>query len=511
MNTAVQPDSTKPTAPIQVAPPTAGNIDPATLSFFKDDFSFLDTETTGMDPNVDRIVEIAIVRFRNGVREVFHTLVDPEMPIPATASAVHHITDETIAEAKARGEAPTFAEIADKVVEMLDGGFVIAHNRGFDEPMVDGHLGIDIDPKSWLCTVRLARHLLPQAPAFGNQVLRYWLKTQPESEGLGAHRAIDDVYVSLENLYHIAKAGELVGVKSLEGLHELSNRLIVTRTMPFGKHAGKDFKDIPSDYFEYMLGNMTDLEEDLRHSMTVELARPGRKDDDARIRAEELAKVVPATHMHFGKPHNGKAMADVPMDYLEWMEREKPRCTAEVRAGVAKELERRRALAADGSPAASAHPRGNTPAQGAAPAARFATPAQAVFARLSTLVNKGSDEERVLLSTAKAQDPEAALIEYLNDFRKNSPGDFARVSSLTAHAEWMHEVTGGASAARAPAARAAAPAVQLEQPAADPNRKSLFARRQDDPVFDDIDVPGGVPEGDAPFEEASAPRRMRMR
>jgi exodeoxyribonuclease X len=512
MTTAAQPSADKPVREPIALPPTSGNIDPSQFTFMRGDFAYVDTETTGVDAEIDRICEIAIVRYRNGVREIFHTLVDPEIPIPPTASAVHHITDETIAEAKARGEAPTFAEIADKVIEMLDGAHVYAHNAPFDESFVDGELGVELDPKSWVCTVRLSRHLFPDAPAHGNQVLHYWLKTKPESAGLGPHRAIDDVFTSLENTFHMWNAAAMLQVKSHEGLLELANRTIWVDTMHFGTHVGKAFKDIPSSYFEWALGRvpgkegLTDIDDDLRQSMERELSREGRKEDDARIKAEADSKVVPATTMDFGNKHNGKLMTVVPMDYLEWIERDNPRCSPEVRAGVRVELERRRALErqqrAGGAVAASS---------GAE------SPAAAVFHRLRGLVSKGSEEEGRLLATERADNPEAALVDYLTGFAKAAPAEFTRVASLTQHAQWMHQVTGVAparAAAPAPAAARAALAPSPAAPAAEVagtgGRLNLFAKRQAEP--EDDGVPPDFDEGGgAPFEEAPAPRRMRMR
>jgi DNA polymerase III epsilon subunit-like protein len=487
--------STAPVLPAEAVPPTTGNIDPATLPFFAEDFAYVDTETTGVDAEVDRIVEIAIVRFRAGVREEFHTLVDPQMHIPATASAVHHITDATIAAAKARGEAPTFPEIADKVAEMLDGAHVYAHNAPFDEGFVDGELEVPLDPKSWTCTVRLSRHLVPEAPAHGNQVLRYWFRTNPASAGLGPHRAIDDVYVSLENTFHLWTAAAARGLTTQAELLALSNEVIVIDAMAFGKHVGKAFRDIPSDYFEWCLGpeGMKDMDDDLRISMERELVRPGRKDDDARIRAEERSRVVPATVMTFGQKHNGKPMDKVPLDYLEWIERDKPRCSAEVRAGVELELNRRRE--ASGT---------------AAPQVNQAPGMAGALARLKSLVRKGSEEERMLLD---AEGSEERFVAYLRDFAKHEPAEFQRVSQVVGGdaGEWMRAAVGVTQAPRASAPAAAPAPAPTPQPQG-PGRVSLFANRQADPEDD----PGPQPEFElegsgAPFAPAPAPRRMRPR
>lgn len=516
MTTAAKPDSTsdKPVPQPVAAPPFTGNIDPSTLPFIGQDFAYVDTETTGVDPAVDKICEIAIVRYRAGVREIFHTLVDPEMSIPPTASAVHHITDRTIAQAKARGEAPTFAEIAPKVMEMLDGAHVYAHNRSFDEAFVDGELELPLDPKSWLCTVRLSRHLLPTAPAHGNQVLHYWLQTEPESAGLGPHRAIDDVYTSLENTYHLWKQAEMLGVRTHDDLLELCNRPIIVSTMHFGTHVGKDFKDIPSSYFEWALGRvpgkdgLTDMDEDLRISMEQELARPGRKEDDARIRAEEASRIVPATHMTFGNKHNGKPMSAVPLDYLEWIARENPRCSPEVRAGVKLELEKRSQSAPK--------PAAGSPAAGGAQL----DVAASTYVKLAALVRRGSEEERFLTATQAAGAAEDALESYLKDFARAEPDEYLRVTKVIdgREGEWMRQVAGVKLEAPAPAraqAVASAPAASAPAGTKEAGRLSLFANRSaTEPDAEDTAGPPPDFEAEgasAPFAPAPASRRMRPR
>ena len=89
---------------------------------------FLDTETTGLNPHFgDRVVEIALVRFRGDVMEnLFDTLVDPRRSIPPGVTRIHGITDSDV-----RGK-PTFAKIAPQVREELNDAVLVAHNAPFD-------------------------------------------------------------------------------------------------------------------------------------------------------------------------------------------------------------------------------------------------------------------------------------------------------------------------------------------------------------------------------------------
>lgn len=93
---------------------------------------FLDLETTGTDINADRIVDVALVRRDpSGMEGVFSSLVDPGMPIPSEATAVHKISDDMV-----RGQ-PTFKELAPKLLAFIGdadlGGFNAAK---FDIPML---------------------------------------------------------------------------------------------------------------------------------------------------------------------------------------------------------------------------------------------------------------------------------------------------------------------------------------------------------------------------------------
>ncbi len=88
---------------------------------------FLDTETTGLNPHLDRVVEIALARFRDDVMEnLFDTLVNPGRSIPPGVTRIHGITDSDV-----QGK-PPFYEIAPQVREELRGAVLVAHNAPFD-------------------------------------------------------------------------------------------------------------------------------------------------------------------------------------------------------------------------------------------------------------------------------------------------------------------------------------------------------------------------------------------
>ena len=93
---------------------------------------FLDLETTGVDTSRDRIVEISLVKVMpDGSQEVKTRRLNPEMHIPESASAIHHIYDEDVA------GCPTFREIAKSLWSYLEGCDLAGFNSNkFDIPVL---------------------------------------------------------------------------------------------------------------------------------------------------------------------------------------------------------------------------------------------------------------------------------------------------------------------------------------------------------------------------------------
>ena len=88
--------------------------------------AFLDLEMTGIDPERDRICEIAIHRVEQGrVVATLVTLIDPGVAVGASAE-IHRIDDAML-----RG-APTLASVADELERVLDGALVVGHAISFD-------------------------------------------------------------------------------------------------------------------------------------------------------------------------------------------------------------------------------------------------------------------------------------------------------------------------------------------------------------------------------------------
>ncbi len=93
---------------------------------------FFDLETTGTNIQIDRIVEISLVKiFPDGKREIKTRRLNPEMHIPEESSAVHHIYDEDVA------HEPTFRQISNSLLKYMDDCDLGGYNIGkFDIPVL---------------------------------------------------------------------------------------------------------------------------------------------------------------------------------------------------------------------------------------------------------------------------------------------------------------------------------------------------------------------------------------
>lgn len=158
-------------------------------------FAVLDVETTGSRPSDgDRVTDVAVVVVQGERRElVFESLVNPERPIPSWITEMTGISDATVA------GAPTFDQVADQLLATLSGRVFTAHNARFDWGFVASELsrtrGLQlVGPR--LCTVRLARALLPELPSRGLDALMEHFGIENQAR----HRAAGDALATAELL-----------------------------------------------------------------------------------------------------------------------------------------------------------------------------------------------------------------------------------------------------------------------------------------------------------------------
>lgn len=243
-------------------------------------FCVIDVETTGVDPLNDRITSIACRNVVNGVvdKNPFYSLVDPEMAIPPSASAVNGISNYSL---KLAGAKP-LDHIIDNIANYIGDSFPVAHNAQFDRAFVNPSILLengytrsrwveseeDLEwrkqfnskGRAWLCTYRLAHHLFKAHYGYtdislNNEALRYWLEPKYIRKS-DAHNALVDVNTTIHNLMHLLSYAEQhLNVTTIEELFDIQNQALAVHEIPFGKHRGELIENVPSDYLEWTLAN----------------------------------------------------------------------------------------------------------------------------------------------------------------------------------------------------------------------------------------------------------------
>lgn len=201
---------------------------------------YYDTETTGVRPEKDRVIEIAAYDPSNNTS--FQSFINPGCSIPQEATAIHGITDEMIA------SAPSFAEVGPAFFSFCgEDAVLIAHNNdAFDRHfLIHESKRSEIILPQWpmVDSLKWARKYRSDLPKHSLQFLRQIYGISENQ----AHRALDDVMV----LYQVFSL--MIDDLSIETILELLNAAPPPlQHMPFGKYQGKPLKDVPPDYLKWL-------------------------------------------------------------------------------------------------------------------------------------------------------------------------------------------------------------------------------------------------------------------
>jgi DNA polymerase-3 subunit epsilon len=223
---------------------------------------FFDLETTGTSISKDRIVEISLLKiYPDGRVEQRTARVNPGMPIPPKASAIHGITDEDVK------DSPSFKEIARELTRFLEGCDLAGYNSNrFDIPLLVEELlraGMDFDArKRRFVDVQTIFHKMEQRTL--SAAYRFYCGKELDN----AHSAAADTkatyevlkaqldrYENLENditsLSKFSAQGEIIDFAGLVSYNDKREEIF-----NFGKYKGipvvQVFKDDPG-YFSWIL------------------------------------------------------------------------------------------------------------------------------------------------------------------------------------------------------------------------------------------------------------------
>lgn len=227
-------------------------------------FVCLDCEATGLDIENDAIIELAAVTFTLDKNlNSFETLIDPVQIIPEQSMKIHRITNEMV-----QGK-PKIKEILPSFLKFIEGRIIIGHGIKFDIDMIvkaakNNQVPCNIEKQQTIDTLRLAR-LYGQTSVNSLEILRQHFNILTD----GAHRAMNDVIVNIEVFKHLTKT-----FKTTENLLSRLQKPISMKAMPLGKHKGKPFRDIPTDYLSWAAHQ--NFDQDLLFSIKGELKKRKR-------------------------------------------------------------------------------------------------------------------------------------------------------------------------------------------------------------------------------------------
>jgi exodeoxyribonuclease X len=239
----------------------------------------IDLETTGIEPpaeiiefgRADVIAEAGVCRIERPMARLYR----PLNGIPPETMAVHHITEADF-------NANTPVCTPDRLHRAVWGGaapdILVAHNCAFERQFVTEAVTATLP---WICTLKVALHVWPDAPKHSNQVLRYWRGLVLDHvHAMPPHRAGPDAWVTAHLM------AEFVQIASFDQMIAWTTEPRNLSVVPFGKHRGSKWAEAPIDYLRWMV-RQTDMDGDALACAERELHRRATA-------AEQQASLIPA-------------------------------------------------------------------------------------------------------------------------------------------------------------------------------------------------------------------------
>lgn len=181
-------------------------------------FVVVDTETTGLVPALDKIIELGAVKVVNGeIRDEFFTLINPGIFVPSDTTNITGITSEMLS------GAPDFTPVGKKFLNFLGANSIfVAHNVAFDRDFLNcalSNAGFERMMCPYLCTIEFAKYLHPN-------LSKYNLGSLVDVFGIDlprAHRAIHDARATAHLLIKFLKTVQNGGAKTLQDIPVIQN------------------------------------------------------------------------------------------------------------------------------------------------------------------------------------------------------------------------------------------------------------------------------------------------
>lgn len=227
---------------------------------------FIDIETTGLE-EIDKVCSIGLIAVDADKVHVEYELVNEGKKISPKASSVNHITNEML-----KGKESLKGTKAYKFLQEHNNEetVIVAHNIKYDMKMLNS-AGFRFKGKG-IDTLRCTKHLIPECEQFSLQFLRYELRLyKQEQEEASVYNIKIKPHNAISDALHVKMLYEyLLDISTDNELIELSNKHVLIQKFEFGKYSGKYIEEIAMNdraYLEWMLNNISDLDEDLRYSV----------------------------------------------------------------------------------------------------------------------------------------------------------------------------------------------------------------------------------------------------
>lgn len=179
---------------------------------FDSDYVVFDLETTGAKCPPCRVTEIGAYRVERGqIAGKFHTLVNPETPIPAFITDLTGISDSMVK------DAPKFREISAEFLNFIGDAVLVAHNAPFDVRFLNNEISMVYEGYKVgnpnLCTVQLSRKLVPQIENHKLNTVAEHFSVSLENH----HRASDDAHATAKIFVNLLEDLHRRGVTDIAG------------------------------------------------------------------------------------------------------------------------------------------------------------------------------------------------------------------------------------------------------------------------------------------------------
>lgn len=224
-------------------------------------FVCLDCEFTGLDPDKDRIIEMAAAKFTcSAILDQTESLTNPGCPISEASYAIHHISQEMVA------ASPSPDKVLPSFFSFVGREIIIGHAIGYDLAMLENaairaSLPYPLKNSRTIDTLRLARHYGDSPNNSLESLAAHFNVPNP-----GSHRAMNDVMMNIEVFKHLVRK-----YKTVEQIFEILSKPIKMKYMPLGKHKGRQFADVPLQYLQW--ASHVDFDQDLLFTIRHELKK----------------------------------------------------------------------------------------------------------------------------------------------------------------------------------------------------------------------------------------------